>query len=154
MRSQVIELQLRLNEWKGRAETAEESVHSLIQTLRMTRNYVTAGGSLEADIDKAIDKALKSIQKSKKRMEESAPKSETFAATHIFVLLDGTEVPVQVEVLGDPIAKEADGTRWCTVMGVESTHWTCMPRKVLRIQKVTPLNVPDVAPKKRSRKKP
>lgn len=154
MRSQIIELQLRLNEWKGRAETAEESVHSLIQALRMARTYLPAGGGVEAEIDTAIDTAVKALQGSKKRMEESAPKSETFAATHIFVLLDGTEVPVQVEVLGDPIAKEADGTRWCTVMGVESIHWTCMPRKVLRIQKVTPLNVPDVAPKKRSRKKP
>lgn len=35
-----------------------------------------------------------------------------FTATHIFTLLDGTEVSVNVEERCDFVASEADGTTW------------------------------------------
>lgn len=59
-----------------------------------------------------------------------------FVPIHIFVLLDGTIVPVQVELRGDYVASEEDGTQWYTVMGLLNLYWTCRKRKVSKIKSV------------------
>lgn len=60
----------------------------------------------------------------------------TFTPTHDFTLLDGSVVPVMVENRGDPIAVEADGTRWHTVCGVMELWWTCRQRGVVKLKLV------------------
>ena len=56
--------------------------------------------------------------------------------THVFTLLDGTEIPVQVELRGDPIAVDADGHRWVTNCGVLDTWWTCADRQITKLKAV------------------
>ena len=56
--------------------------------------------------------------------------------THVFTLLDGTEIPVQVELRGDPIAVDADGHRWATNCGVLDTWWTCVDRQITKLKAV------------------
>lgn len=65
-----------------------------------------------------------------------------FEANHIFVLHDGTQVPVAVELRGDYVAYEADGTSWYTVAGKNDVWWTCNERNVNTIKRVLPLNEP------------
>lgn len=63
--------------------------------------------------------------------------TEPFTPTHDFTLLDGTVVPVAVELRGDPVAEEADGTRWATVCGPLELWWTCRKRGVVKLRRVT-----------------
>lgn len=62
--------------------------------------------------------------------------SESFKASHIFVLEDGTEVPVQVESRGDPVARDEAGHPWMTNMGVMDVWWVCQERGVTRLREV------------------
>jgi hypothetical protein len=60
----------------------------------------------------------------------------TFVPTHTFVLDDDTRVYVRVELRGDYIAEEADGTSWYTVVGHMDPWWSCRMRGIRRVKRV------------------
>ncbi len=75
------------------------------------------------------------------------PYGRAFEPSHVFTLLSGARVPVMVEMRGDPIAWERDGTRWMTNMGILAEWWGCTARHVSRIASVEDLSVKAPAPR-------